>query len=160
MPLLDTILLSESPLDPAAALDAVRDPAAGGIDIFIGTSRRATHPDFGELAALDYSAYTEMALTEMRKLAQAARQHWPICRVAILHRTGRCALGEISVIIAVSTPHRADAFAACRFLIDQLKTTVPIWKQEIYPAATAWPAPQAALTQTAAGNAPANTAER
>ena len=134
----DLIVLSESPLDPAAALAAVQDPAAGGIDLFLGTARQEHHPQLGELQALDYAAYPEMALREMRRLAAEARTRWPICRCAILHRTGRCAVGQASVIIAVSTPHRADAFAACRFLIDQLKSTVPIWKKEIYVGGAAW----------------------
>jgi molybdopterin synthase catalytic subunit len=135
---MDLIKLTDSPLDIAEALASVNLPEAGGIDIFIGTTRIERHPEHGQLVALDYSAYPEMALSEMHKLATAARRQWPICRIAILHRTGRCPLAESSVIIAVSTPHRADAFAACRFLIDQLKTTVPIWKKEVYAEGEAW----------------------
>ncbi len=79
-----------------------------------------------------------MALGEMRKLVAQARRRWGICRCAVHHRVGRCAVGEISVVIAVSCGHRAEAFDACRFLIDQLKTTVPIWKKDLFGKGGRW----------------------
>jgi molybdopterin synthase catalytic subunit len=114
------------------AVAFVTHPAAGGIDVFLGTTRAEKSGDNGELIALDYEAYEEMALPQMRDLAKRAREKWPIVKLAILHRVGRVAVGEPSVIIAVSTPHRADAFTACKYLIDSLKAEVAIWKKEIW----------------------------
>lgn len=128
----DRIELSAAPLDPAAAVAAVLDPAAGGVDVFLGTTRSETRDDGVELVALDYEAYAEMAVGQMGELVAAARARWPIVRCAILHRTGRVALAEASVVIAVSCPHRVAAFEACRFLIDELKKSVAIWKKEVW----------------------------
>jgi molybdopterin synthase catalytic subunit len=138
---MDIIKLTDTPLQVAEALSAVVSPEAGGVDIFIGTTRAHFHAQLGQLVALNYSAYPDMALSEMRKIGVSARGQWHICRLLMLHRTGRCAVGESSVIIAVSCPHRAEAFAACRFLIDQLKALVPIWKEEVYERGAVWPTP-------------------
>ena len=108
------------------------DAAAGGIDVFIGTTRAETHADGRELVALDYEAYPEMALSQMRDLARRARARWPVVRLALLHRVGRVAVGQPSVVVAVACPHRAEAFEACRWLIDTLKAEVPIWKKEVW----------------------------
>ena len=89
---------------------------------------------------LDYHAYEEMALKELRKLGEAAREKWSTTRMVIWHRLGPVAVGEASVVIAVSCPHRADAFAACRYVIDTLKEAVPIWKREVYAARERWQA--------------------
>ena len=132
----DLVELHADPLDASAALAFVVTPAAGGIDVFLGTTRAETHADGRRLVALDYEAYAEMALKVMRDLAARARARWPVVRLAILHRTGRVGLGEPSVVIAVSTPHRADAFEACRWLIDALKAEVPVWKQEVWDDGT------------------------
>lgn len=120
------------PLRTAAAVDFVTDAAAGGIAVFLGTTRAENHAEGGELVALDYEAYPEMALSQMRDLATQARQRWPLARLALVHRVGRVAVGEPSVLVAVSAPHRAEAFAACRWLIDTLKAQIPIWKKEIW----------------------------
>ena len=85
-----------------------------------------------ELTSLDYEAYPEMASRQLEDLAARARARWPILRLALLHRTGRVALGEPSVLIAVSTPHRSEAFDACRWLIDTLKAEAAIWKKEVW----------------------------
>jgi len=138
MPDPDWILLTESPLDPAAAIACVTDPAAGGIDLFLGITRAAADPAKGDLLALDYDAYPEMAHTQIRAMLAQARARWPICKCAILHRTGRVAIGQASVIIAVSCPHRGEAFDACRYLIDTLKSMAPIWKNDIFTQGTAW----------------------
>ena len=108
------------------------DPAAGGIDVFIGTTRAERHADGRELVALDYEAYPEMALSQMRELARRARERWPVVRLALLHRVGRVAVGQPSVVVAVACPHRGEAFEACRWLIDTLKAEVPIWKKEVW----------------------------
>jgi molybdopterin synthase catalytic subunit len=133
-----SIQLSRDPLDANAALRAVNSSDAGGIDIFVGTTRAENHPEHGTLLRLDYDAYPEMALAQMQKLVDRARQHWPVSRVALWHRTGPVPVGEASVIIAVSCPHRSDAFEACRFLIDELKKEIPIWKKEVYEQRTRW----------------------
>src|SRR5206468_11274112 len=109
---------------------------AGGIDVCLGTTRAETQQGRA-LLALDYDAYGEMALGQMRELARGARERWPVRRLAILHRTGRVAVGEPSVVIAVSTPHRAQSFEACRWIIDTLKADVAIWKKEVWADGTA-----------------------
>ena len=126
----DWIQLHADPIATAPVIEFVTDPEAGGIAVFLGTTRAEPGPEGQPLVALDYEAYPEMARQQMELLARQARQRWPIRRLALLHRTGRVRVGEPSVIIAVSTPHRADAFAACRWLIDTLKADVPIWKKE------------------------------
>lgn len=117
--------LTLEPADVSAA-------TAGGIAVFLGCTRAETSPDGRELLALDYEAYQEMALKQMQALARQAREKWPIIKLAILHRVGRVGLGEPSVLIAVSTPHRGEAFEACRWLIDTLKKDVAIWKKEVW----------------------------
>lgn len=135
----DRVALTAWPLDEAAAIRAVVDPKAGGIDVFLGTTRSETRGDGVELVALDYDAYEEMAVAQMRELVGRARERFPIVGVAILHRTGLVKLGEASVVIAVSCPHRGDAFDACRFLIDELKKSVTIWKKEVWAdGSTSW----------------------
>ena len=124
--------LRDTSLDVAAAVAFVSTPAAGGIGVFLGTTRDEAHPDGRRLVALDYESYAPMALKQMRALAAAARERWPIVRLALLHRTGRVALAEPSVVIAVATPHRAESFEACRWLIDTLKVDVPVWKREVW----------------------------
>lgn len=128
----DWVAIDQRPLSVQAAVQFVSVPDAGGIDVFLGTTRAETHAQGQRLLALDYEAYQDMALKQMRDLAARARQRWPIAKLAILHRVGRVALAEPSVIIAVSSPHRAEAFEACRWLIDTLKAEVAIWKKEVW----------------------------
>jgi molybdopterin synthase catalytic subunit len=129
---IDRIVISGQALRADRATEFVTDARAGGIDVFLGTTRAEKASDGRELIALDYEAYEEMAMNQLHELARRARKKWPIIKLAMLHRVGRVELGEPSVIIAVSTPHRADAFEACRFLIDQLKVDVAIWKKEVW----------------------------
>jgi molybdopterin synthase catalytic subunit len=137
MPNAQWIEIRNDALSVEEALAFVTDASAGGIDIFLGTTRAEKSADGRELIALDYEAYEQMALQQMNDLARKAREKWTIIKIVLLHRTGRVAVGEPSVIIAVSTPHRADAFEACRFLIDSLKRDVTIWKKEIWSAGPA-----------------------
>jgi molybdopterin synthase catalytic subunit len=130
--------LVDAALDVDAAVQAVTHPDAGGIDVFLGTTRAENDPERGALVALEYHAYPEMALAEMHKLAQAAAGRWPIVRAALWHRVGTVAVGQPSVIIAVSCPHRGEAFDACRFLINELKKSVPLWKKELYTHEARW----------------------
>jgi molybdopterin synthase catalytic subunit len=152
----DWIVLQDSALDAARAVAFVSAPEAGGIDVFLGCTRTETRPDGRRLVALDYEAYGSMALKQMRDLAAQARQRWPVVRLAVLHRTGRVDLSKPSVVIAVSTPHRAEAFEACRWLIDELKVRVPIWKREVWDDGTgSWVDPTATTGPTgAAARAP------
>jgi len=122
------ILLTHEPIDFTAVTEAVRSPQAGAVLLFLGTVREFT--DGRQTVALDYDAYASMAVQKMEELIQQAREQWPITSAAIVHRLGRLELGDISVAVAVSTPHRHQAFDAGRFLIDQLKIVVPIWKKE------------------------------
>ena len=128
----DWIQLQAEALDAARATQFVSVPEAGGIAIFLGTTRAERSPEHGALVALDYEAYEEMARQQMQDLGRRAREKWPIRRLAILHRTGRVALAEPSVIIAVSSPHRGEAFDACHWIIDTLKAEVAIWKKEVW----------------------------
>jgi molybdopterin synthase catalytic subunit len=116
----------------ARAADTVRDGRAGGVAVFLGCTRAESHADGRTLIALDYEAYEPMAVTQMHALAREARSRWPVVRLVMLHRIGHVGLGEPSVLIAVSTPHRGDAFDACRWLIDTLKRDVTIWKKEVW----------------------------
>lgn len=126
----DKIEITRLPFELSAAQVNARD--AGGVAVFLGCTRAETHADGRNLIALDYEAYEEMALKQMHDLAAAAREKWPIVKLAVLHRVGRVGLGEPSVLIAVSTPHRGEAFEACRWLIDALKKDVAVWKKEVW----------------------------
>ena len=128
----DQIRLTPDPLAPSRAIAEVTDSAAGAIAVFLGTTRTETNAQGQTLLALDYDAYPEMAQKQLIDLARRARDRWQIHHLAILHRTGRVAVGEPSVLIAVSTPHRAEAFEACKWLIDTLKSEAAIWKKEIW----------------------------
>lgn len=129
---MDDIQIIPQSLSLPVVASFVTEIRAGGIDIFLGTTRAEKSTDGRDLVSLDYEAYEQMAIDRLQVLAKQARQRWPIIKLAIHHRVGPVPVGEPSVIIAVSTPHRADAFEACRFLIDQLKVDVPIWKKEIW----------------------------
>jgi molybdopterin synthase catalytic subunit/GNAT superfamily N-acetyltransferase len=128
----DWIGLMSKPLPVAAAIRHVADARAGGIDAFLGTTRAESSKTGAPLVALDYEAYTEMAASQLYDLAKRAREQWPIIKLALLHRIGRVPLAEPSVVIAVSCPHRGEAFDACRWLIDTLKKEVAIWKKEVW----------------------------
>jgi len=121
--------LLNTPLSVTDATAFVSAPQAGGIAFFLGTTRAE-----GNLIALDYQAYASMARKQLSDLTGRGREKWPVIRLVILHRLGRVPIGEASVLIAVSTPHRAEAFDCCRWMIDQLKKEVTIWKQEIWAA--------------------------
>lgn len=135
----DWIAIFDSQLDVAAAIASVLHPRAGGVDVFLGTTRAERRADGVELAALDYEAYEEMAVEQMRAIAQAAKAKWPVERLCMLHRVGKVGLAEPSVIVAASCPHRGQAFEATRFLIDELKRIAAIWKREVWTdGSTTW----------------------
>lgn len=120
--------LTKQAIDTTALLAQVGSPQAGAVVLFLGTVREMT----GErrTVALDYECYPQMAEKKLAELEAEARRRWPVIECAIVHRLGRLDLGEASVAVAVSTPHRQDAFEAGKWLIDTLKEVVPIWKQE------------------------------
>ncbi|HSG13278.1 MAG TPA: molybdenum cofactor biosynthesis protein MoaE [Gaiellaceae bacterium] len=128
--------LSPSPLSLDAAVAEVRDEDAGAIATFVGTTRR--HSRGREVLHLEYEAYEGMAEEVMARLASELGARHELCKIAIHHRVGRVDIGETSVVIAVSAPHRAAALAACREAIDELKVSVPLWKKEIYVGGEEW----------------------
>jgi molybdopterin synthase catalytic subunit len=128
------IELTEHPIDHAALTERVRSHQSGAVCSFLGTVREMTGDR--RTASLDYEAYPEMALKSMADLEAQARARWPIQDLAIVHRVGHLGLGEVSVVVAVSCPHRHQAFDACRWLIDTLKEVVPIWKKEVWADGT------------------------
>jgi molybdopterin synthase catalytic subunit/molybdopterin converting factor small subunit len=128
--------LSDEPLDPAAVIREVSDPRAGGIATFIGTTRVQSRGR--TVQYLDYEAYEGMAEQMMAQLGEELTRKHELCAVAIAHRVGRVDIGEPSVVIAVSAPHRAAALAACKEAIDTLKETVPLWKKEVYEGGEEW----------------------
>ena len=131
-----TVLLSEEPLSLDAAFRAVLDPACGGTALFVGTTRS---PNQGrEVDNLQYEAYAELARPEMERVARKAGASHGLGAVYLAHRVGVVTAAEPSVIVAASAPHRAEAFAGCRELIDELKATVPIWKKERWAGGGEW----------------------
>jgi molybdopterin synthase catalytic subunit len=131
------IRLTREPIDHAALTELVRSPSCGAVVSFIGTVRDLTGDKI--TVALDYEAYPGMAEKKLAEIEADVRDRWPVGDIALVHRLGRMDVGEISVAVAVSCPHRADAFAACRHAIDRLKELVPIWKQEYWAdGSTEW----------------------
>jgi molybdopterin synthase catalytic subunit len=128
--------LSDRPLDPAAVIARVAGPGMGGIVVFVGAVRDEARGR--SIRHLEYEAYPGMAEREMDRVADEAAQRWPGARVAIAHRTGHLEIGELAVVVAAAAPHRAEAFAACRFAIDTLKERVPIWKKEFASDGEYW----------------------
>jgi len=128
--------LSKSAIDANAVIREVSDPRAGGIATFIGTTRVQSRGR--TVQHLDYEAYGGMAEQVMAEIAEELKQTYDLCEVAITHRVGRVGIGELSVVIAVSAPHRAEALAACREAIDTLKERVPLWKKEVYEGGEEW----------------------
>ena len=128
--------LTEEPIDVNAVVDEVETPEAGAIVTFVGTTR--AHSRGRTVHHLDYEAYGGMAEQVMAELAEGLKSRYELCEVAIVHRVGRVEIGGLSVVIAVSAPHRADALAACKEAIDTLKQTVPLWKKEVYEGGEEW----------------------
>ena len=133
----DWIDVVTEPLSERVLAEAVGDPGAGAVALFSGVVRDQTGGR--RVKFLEYEAHAPMALAKMREIAIAIRGRWPgIIRVAMLHRIGRLEIGESSVMIAVSSPHRREAFEACHFAIDTLKETVPVWKKESFEDGEVW----------------------
>ncbi|HSJ51017.1 MAG TPA: molybdenum cofactor biosynthesis protein MoaE [Actinomycetota bacterium] len=122
------VRVSDRPIGAEEAAAFVGDPGAGGTCVFLGTVR--DHSDAGPVTGLTYEAWEELAARRLEELGGELFERWPVRRVALLHRVGELGIGEVSVAIAVSAAHRAEAFEACRHAIERLKQDVPIWKKE------------------------------
>ncbi len=128
--------LSDGPIDVGKVVARVSGPGMGGIVTFIGAVRnRARGRD---IRHLEYESYPEMAEREMQRIADEAAERWPGTRVAIAHRAGHLEIGDLAVVVVAAAPHRAEAFEACRYAIDTLKETVPIWKKEVATDGEYW----------------------
>lgn len=130
------VALSADPIDPAAVERAVTGPEQGAILVFSGVARNRNQGK--GVTGLYYEAYAPMALAELGRIVAEVAARWPAARVAVVHRTGHVAIGEPSVVIAVGAPHRAEAYEASRYTIDELKARVPVWKRETYADGTEW----------------------
>ncbi len=120
--------LTDRPLDTAKLLSEVSGPGLGGAVLFVGTVRRSAED--GEVLGIEYSAYEAMAEAEFDRILEETRGHWPTARALVKHRLGYVKTGEPSVAIAVGAPHRADAYEASRYIIEETKRRVPVWKKE------------------------------
>ena len=148
----------DQPMDAAAVTARVASPAAGAVCTFVGTTR--DHNDGRRVLRLEYEAYPDMAIAEMRKIGDTARQRWSIVEIAITHRIGVVPIGEASVVIAVSAGHRKAAFEACHFAIDRLKEVVPIWKKEHYEGGEIWIGSQTGQPFSDEGRSPTEAAPK
>lgn len=130
--------LTDQPLNADALSKVVMRPSDGGLVVFSGVVRN--HSEDRAVRYLVYEAYREMALSKLEQVQRETLERWPMAQVAMAHRLGRMEIGETSVIVAASAPHRAEAFAAGRYAIDRLKEIVPIWKKEFFEQGESWPA--------------------
>ena len=120
--------LTSEPIDTQALIDRISTPSCGAVCLFLGTVREFTQDK--RTQELVYEAYPEMAVSQMKEILKEAAARWPIPRLGVVHRLGRLGLGEVSIAVAVATPHRGESFEACRWVMDTIKERVPIWKQE------------------------------
>ena len=128
--------ITEEKIDPDALFDEVRRDSSGAVVTFLGTVRDNT---MGRRTRyLEYEAYEEMVLRKLRQIGDGIRGKWGVDHVGIVHRVGRVEIGEISVVIAVASPHRKEAFEACAYAIDRIKEDVPIWKKEVWEDGECW----------------------
>ena len=130
------IKILDEPVQIQSCIEWVMAPETGGINVFIGTVRNLTKGK--NVIRLEFETYESMALSEMHKIANDVFRKWPLQKVLIHHRTGVLQTGEVPVVIAVAAAHRDAAFTACRYIIDTLKQTVPIWKKEVFDDGEIW----------------------
>ena len=133
----DLILIDAAPIDPSVLLDFVASPDCGAAVLFLGTVRDHS-PGKAGVTSLEYEAYHEVVGAKIRGIVGEARARWPVRKVAAVHRVGSLGVGEIAVGVAVTSPHRSDAFDAGRYVIDELKARAPIWKKEHWPGGAEW----------------------
>ncbi|HEX5168150.1 MAG TPA: molybdenum cofactor biosynthesis protein MoaE [Cyclobacteriaceae bacterium] len=130
------IKITEKPIDVQKVIGTATSLGAGAVNVFIGTVRNTAHGK--NVVWLEYEAYESMAVAEIRKIIDEASHRWPLLGYAVSHRVGTLKPGEVSVAIAVSSPHRRDSFEACQYIIDTLKEKVPIWKKEVFEDGEEW----------------------
>lgn len=130
------IKITEKPIDVQKVIDTASSLGAGAVNVFVGTVRNTAHSK--NVLWLEYEAYEAMAVAEIKKIIEEASQRWSLLGWAVSHRVGTLKPGEVSVVIAVSTPHRKDSFAACQYIIDNLKVKAPIWKKEVFEDGEEW----------------------
>ena len=134
--MMEQIYITSERLNSQQCINLVSDDGSGGLVVFIGNVRNKTKEK--QVLHLDFEAYEPMAIKEMQKIADAAKERWKLHDMVIHHRVGRIPIGEEAVIIACSSPHRKASFEACEFAIDTLKETVPIWKKEFFEDGEVW----------------------
>ena len=128
--------ITQEPLDPAPLVEAVRRDDSGAVALFYGVVR---NENMGRnVQYLEYDAYPEMAIKKMQEVADEVRAKFPVTGVGVLHRIGRLEIGETSLLVAVSSGHRSEAFAACHYAVDRIKQIVPVWKKEVWEDGEAW----------------------
>ena len=130
------IKITEKAIDVQKVIETASSLSAGAVNVFIGTVRNNAHGK--NVVWLEYEAYETMVVNEVRKIIDEASHKWPLQGWAISHRIGTLKPGEVAVAIAVSSPHRKDSFAACQFIIDELKEKAPIWKKEVFEDGEEW----------------------
>jgi molybdopterin synthase catalytic subunit len=133
----DLVAVVPDRIDPGAAIEFVAAPESGAVVLFLGTVRDHS-PGKSGVTHLEYEAYEDVVEDKIREIVIEAREKWPIRRAAAIHRTGELGVGEVTVAVAVSSAHRTDAFAAGRYLIDELKSRAPIWKKEHWSGGAEW----------------------
>jgi molybdopterin synthase catalytic subunit len=128
--------VTSEPLDPAPLVEAVRRDESGAVALFYGVVR---NENLGRAVSyLEYDAYPEMAIKKMREVADEVRARFPVSGVGVLHRVGRLEIGETSLLVAVSSGHRKEAFEACHYAVDRIKQIVPVWKKEVWADGSEW----------------------
>ena len=134
---MESVRITRRPIDPSRVLASVGDEEAGGTVLFVGTIRLRSEKKTVE--GITYEVYREMAKRRMRDIEARVRKRWPVVRITMVHRYGHLKVGDVSVAVAVSCEHRAEAFEACRYAIDTIKGTLPMWKKERFRGgAQAW----------------------
>ena len=128
--------ITREPLDPQPLVDAVRKDESGAIALFYGVVRN--HNMGRSVRYLEYDAYESMALKKMHEVAEEVCAKFPVSGIGVLHRIGRLEIGETSLLVAVSSPHRKEAFEACHHAVDRIKETVPVWKKEVWDDGSEW----------------------
>ncbi len=131
------VAVSEEPIDPAALYGEVQDDRAGATVVFTGTVRNHA-PGKADVSHLEYEAYPEHVVAKLSEVVDEAAQRWPLLRTTAVHRIGSLSVRDVAVCVAVSSAHRADAFEAARYIIDELKQRVPIWKKEHWAGGAEW----------------------
>jgi molybdopterin synthase catalytic subunit len=133
----DLVVVSAQPIDTARLIEFVGSPSCGAIALFLGTVRDHSESKEG-VTHLEYEAYDDVVEVKIGEIVVEAKERWDVERVAVVHRVGSLDVGEASVAVAVGSGHRAEAFAAARYVIDELKARVPIWKKEHWPGGAEW----------------------